>query len=235
MDLLVIVPHPDDEVFGVGGTFIDFADSGLSTGLITLTKGEAGRTLGLCKPEELGAFRTTELQNSVDVLKIGTFELYDFPNDKPNVVQDGEPRGAGFEKHRGVKDHLEIVDLLIERIRALNPKRIVTFPPNGSNLHPDHVATHQMVFEAVRKSELEIKLYYFAAPKPYPGAEEGFRAPTHGRPISMGTFTHKLQAMAQHKTQALSVLGFMERYSERLANETFHLEGYTGPFNGTEF
>lgn len=34
--------------------------------------------------------------------------------------------------------------------------------------------------------------------------------------------------MAQHRTQALSVLGFMERSAERLAKETFHLVGYQG-------
>ncbi|MCX7739672.1 MAG: PIG-L family deacetylase, partial [Meiothermus sp.] len=44
MDLLVVVPHPDDEVFGAGGTLIQYAEWGRETGLITLTRGEAGRT-----------------------------------------------------------------------------------------------------------------------------------------------------------------------------------------------
>ncbi|RIH77918.1 hypothetical protein Mterra_03715 [Calidithermus terrae] len=38
--------------------------------------------------------------------------------------------------------------------------------------------------------------------------------------------------MAQHRTQALSVLGFMDRSAERLARETFHLAGYRGEPQG---
>ena len=38
----------------------------------------------------------------------------------------------------------------------------------------------------------------------------------------------KHQAIAQHKTQALSVLKFLEMFPERLWTETFHLLGASG-------
>ncbi|WP_027891490.1 PIG-L deacetylase family protein [Calidithermus chliarophilus] len=228
MDLLVIVPHPDDEVFGAGGTLIEYAERGLETGLITLTKGEAGRTLGLCEAPHLGAFRAEELRRAVEVLKIGHFELYDFPNARPGMVVDGEARGAGFAINRGVGDHPEIADLLVQRLESLRPRAVITFPPNGVNGHVDHVATSRWVRAAAERYGRPLKLFYYAPPTPYPGHEEGYLPPTHYRPLPVPVLTQKLRAMAQHRTQALSVLGFMDRSAERLARETFHLAGYQG-------
>ncbi|WP_337871237.1 PIG-L deacetylase family protein [Meiothermus sp.] len=229
MDLLVVVPHPDDEVFGAGGTLIQYADRGLETGLITLTKGEAGRTLGLCAPEALGDFRAEELRRAVEILKVGHFELYGFPNGLPNNPVDGEARGHGFSTPQGVADHPEIVDLLLWRLEVLRPKAIITFAPNGSNRHPDHVATHQFVVKAVERSGQKIKLFYYAAPQPQPEYLEGWLPPTHVRHLPMEVLLQKLRAMAQHRTQALSVLNFADRFGHRLAIETFHLAGYEGP------
>lgn len=226
---MVIVPHPDDEVFGAGGTLIEYADRGLETGLITLTKGEAGRTLGLCEPEKLGEFRAEELRRSAEVLKISNLEIYDFPNGLPNTSQAGEARGAGFQTHEGVADHPEIVDLLLWRFEVLRPKAIITFAPNGSNRHPDHVATHQFVSKAVEKSGQNIKVFYYAAPQPLPEYLEGWLPPNHIRAIPQPVLMQKLRAMAQHRTQALSVLNFMDRFGSRLSHETFHLVGYAGP------
>lgn len=229
MDLLVIVPHPDDEVFGAGGTLIQYAERGLETGLITLTKGEAGRTLGLCAPEKLADFRAEELRRSVEVIKIGHLELYGFPNARPLVVREGEARGAGFVTTAGVADHPEIADLLLWRLEVLRPRAIITFAPNGSNGHPDHVATHRWVKRAVERSGRRISLFYYAPLKPLPEFAEGWLPPTHIRQIPREVLVQKLRAMAQHKTQALSVLQFMDRFAERLYLESFHLAGYEGP------
>lgn len=229
MDLLVIVPHPDDEVFGAGGTLIEYAQRGLETGLITLTRGEAGRTLGLCPPESLGEFRAQELHRAAEILRIGYFELMDFPNARPSSTVEGEARGVGFALHRGVADHPELVDLLMWRLQLLRPRAIITFAPNGGNRHPDHVATHQFVTRAVKNSGQRIDVFYYAPPKPLPEFAEGWLPPTHIRRLPMEVFTQKLRAMAQHRTQALSVLQFMDRFADRLALESFHLAGYQGP------
>ncbi|GEM86239.1 PIG-L deacetylase family protein [Meiothermus granaticius] len=229
MDLLVIVPHPDDEVFGAGGTLLQYAERGLETGLITLTHGEAGRTLGLCPPEHLGELRAQELRRAAEILKIGYFELMDFPNARPNGAVEGEARGVGFARSTGVADHPEIVDLLMWRLELLRPRAIITFGPNGSNRHPDHVATHRFVTRAVANSGQRIAVFYYAPPQPLPEFIEGWLPPTHMRRIPMETLLQKLRAMAQHRTQALSVLQFMDRFAPRLALESFHLAGYQGP------
>jgi N-acetylglucosamine malate deacetylase 2 len=118
-------------------------------------------------------------------------------------------------------------------IEELKPKAILTFAPNGSNGHPDHVVTHKMAMAALEKSSHELEaLYYYAAEKPYQGvSRNGFLSlediaalhlsATHYIPV--GDYLEpKLNAMAKHKTQALSVLMFMEHFSKRLMVESFH-------------
>ena len=53
IDLLLIVPHPDDEVFGSGGLFARMAAQGKKVATLTLTRGGAGRSLGLVEAAAL--------------------------------------------------------------------------------------------------------------------------------------------------------------------------------------
>ncbi|MGC8967864.1 MAG: PIG-L deacetylase family protein, partial [Thermus sp.] len=55
---------------------------------------------------------------------------------------------------------------------------------------------------------------------------------THRLRLPEWALARKLRALAQHRTQALSVLDFMERYPERLWTETFHLPGAEGVREG---
>ncbi len=55
--MLLIFAHPDDESFALGGTIAKAAQAGTDIQLVSATRGEAGKTGGLCRPEELGAFR----------------------------------------------------------------------------------------------------------------------------------------------------------------------------------
>ena len=87
MDLLVVVPHPDDESFGAGGALLLAKEAGLKTGVLTLTRGEAGRTLGLCPPEELPRVRVEELKRAAAVLQVDYLEVLDYPNALPEGAQ----------------------------------------------------------------------------------------------------------------------------------------------------
>jgi LmbE family N-acetylglucosaminyl deacetylase len=227
VDFLVVVPHPDDEVFGAGGTLIELSERGLRTGLITLTRGEAGRTLGLCPPERLAQIRTEELQRSAAILGVSYLEILDFPNAKPEHDDLG-PLPRGTDRGEGVADHPEIADLLRQRFHELRPRIVVTFPPNGINQHPDHVAASRWVAKALEHGP-EVQLLYYTSPQPLPGQEAEHLPPTHLRQLQPSTVLKKLRAMAQHRTQALSVLAFLDRAPERIGVETFHQVGYQGP------
>ena len=209
-DLLIIVPHPDDEAFGAGGTLIDYAERGLKTGLITLTRGDQGKDLGLCTRQTLAEVREEELRKCAAVLNIDYLEICRYPD-------------------KSVENHPELVDFLLWRLMLLRPRAIITFPPNGSNGHTDHVATSKWVREAVRRYGEPVKLFFYSGPKPNPGFEDTWLPPNHFRRLSQKTGERKLQALSHHRTQALSVMQFFERFPFRLHLETFHLAGYEGP------
>ncbi|MFN4071134.1 MAG: PIG-L deacetylase family protein, partial [Thermus caldifontis] len=228
-DLLVVVPHPDDESFGAGGALLLAKEAGLRTGILTLTRGEAGRTLGLCSPEELPQVRVRELQQAAEILGVDFLQVLPFPNALPQAVHLGlrGPKGAGEEPRglasgKGLLDHPEAEAAIRERLLTLRPRYVVTFPPDGINGHPDHVATSRY---AKRAAEGLAQVVYFVRP-------EGPWPITHRLRLPEWALARKLKALAQHKTQALSILAFMEGYPERLWTETFHLPGFQGTEEG---
>ncbi|MGL4611317.1 MAG: PIG-L deacetylase family protein [Trueperaceae bacterium] len=228
VDLLLIVPHPDDEVFGAGGIFSKMAAHGKTAATLTLTRGGAGRSLGLCKQEDLPDMREKELRASLETLQVQHVHIWDYPDYLPDNTR-------GMEHRDGLKavDADELSARTCALIEDIKPKAILTFPPNGGNGHPDHVVTHQVVMAALEKSPHTLEaLYYYAAAKPYNVmAREGF-LPLEEIAAQHLAATHyidvrdymaiKLAAMAKHKTQALSVLMFMENFSKRLMTESFH-------------
>lgn len=228
VDLLLIVPHPDDEVFGCGGLFSKMAAYGKRVATLTLTRGGAGRNLGLCQQKDLPEVREAELRASLAELGVKDIHIWDYPDYVPDDNR-GMPRRNGLHD----ADPDEIVPRIRALIDELKPAAVITFAPNGSNGHPDHVYTHTFAIAAIDSAEHEPEaLYYFASDRPYDGEErEGFMlpdkiaafhvAPTHYVSIE-GFIEPKLRAMGKHKTQALSVLMFMERLPRRILVESFH-------------
>lgn len=227
--LMLIVPHPDDEVFGLGGLLLRSAAAGRRTALLTLTRGGAGRSLGLVPQERVAEQREEELRGSAG--ELGVHEL--IVRDHGDFVTS---RDRGLEPHPGLAGEpaerlaAEVRDE-IERVR---PRVLVTFAPNGSNGHPDHVATSRAVQDALSGGDHRPEaLYWYAAEHPFAGPErpgflaptevrEGFTRPTHVVELSREELEGKLRAMAHHRTQALSVLTFMQRITRRLFLESFH-------------
>lgn len=214
LKLLIIVPHPDDEVYGASGTLMTYLDAGEPCGLVTLTRGEAGRTLGLCDtPEELARMREVELAAALDTIGLtrdpgSVFEHHAFPD---KYLQD-QPLDA-------------LTGVAREAITRLNPEIVLTFPPNGSNGHPDHVTTHRAVkaaWDSLPDGERP-RLWYYASDTP--PENEALRAawlqPTVRHDVT-AYVTRKLQAIGCHRSQALSTVDFLRKFPERITEETFH-------------
>ena len=228
IDLCLIVPHPDDEVFGSGGLFSKMARYGRRVATITLTRGGAGRTLDICSREELPAVREAELRASLAVLGVDEIHIFDHPD----FVTAGDRGLAPRPGLQGVPED-DILPKLQALIERLAPRVILTFPPNGANGHPDHTTTNRLVLSALERCSHQPKeLYYFAPDRPYQGPfPTGFLSTaeiarlhlpaTHV--VEVGPFIeNKLRALAQHQTQARSVLSFMKSFPRRLLFETFH-------------
>ncbi len=212
LKFLLIVPHPDDEVYGASGTLMDLIEEGHTVGLVTLTRGEAGRTLGLCEtPEELAELRGAELRACLDVIGVQVHEQLHFPDkylkDQPMDELVAAARSA-MQRHR--------------------PETVLAFPPNGSNGHPDHVTAHRVVkaaWDSLPENERPA-LWYYASETPPENAELRalWLAPNLKRDVGRH-ITRKLQAIACHRTQALSTVDFIRKFPERITEETFYQVG----------
>lgn len=124
--ILHVYAHPDDESFGNPATFAFYSDQEILLFLVTLTRGEAGETNGICADGELGAVREKELRSACKILGIRHLDIWDYPDGRISKIPEEE----------GI--------LRIEEIyRALKPEVVVTFGDDGITGHPDHIAANR--------------------------------------------------------------------------------------------
>jgi LmbE family N-acetylglucosaminyl deacetylase len=133
--LLLIYAHPDDESFFAAGTIAKYAENGARVSLICATRGERGRTSDLCSIEDLPRIREAELRQAAQLL--GIRELHFLP------YEDQQLAAAPPEE---IRRHL------VTAIRRAQPQIVLTFDPNGSNLHSDHIAIGRFATDAVAAS-----------------------------------------------------------------------------------
>ena len=134
--ILVVLPHPDDEAFGLAGTLAKHIHEGSHVTYACLTLGEMGRNMG--KPPfanrvTLPMVRRNELEASCAAIGIQDLRMLGF-HDKTIEFED--------------QDILE--RRINELIREVKPTLIVTFYP-GYSVHPDHDATGAAVVRTVGK------------------------------------------------------------------------------------
>jgi len=132
--LLLVFAHPDDETVFAAGVTCQTVAAGGRVALCTATLGEKGK-LGeppICARGDLARVRQAELMDACRVLGISTIRVLGY-QDRSLVVAPVDT----------------IRRQLVEVIRAVRPQVVVTFEPNGSNLHPDHVAISRFASDAV--------------------------------------------------------------------------------------
>lgn len=132
--ILFSYAHPDDESFlGAGLAMRTRAEGGAAV-LVTATSGQRGSAGNppLCQPEELAAFRESELRAAAAIIGFDEIHLLGY--------QDKELAGV---------DPAEIRRKLVGLIRRHRPDVVATFDPNGHNRHTDHIAISRFTMEAV--------------------------------------------------------------------------------------
>jgi LmbE family N-acetylglucosaminyl deacetylase len=132
--LLLVFAHPDDESVFAAGLACDTVARGGRVALCTATPGDRGKVGDppVSSREQLGAVRQAELMAACAELGIGTVRVLGYPD-----------RGLAAAPTDTIRRQL------VEVIRAVRPQVVVTFDPNGSNLHPDHVAVSRFTSDAV--------------------------------------------------------------------------------------
>ena len=120
IDYLVVTAHPDDET-AVAGLLLQAKAKGLTTGLICLTKGEAG---GFAESQT----RTEELKKAAELLELDFFRHLDFPD-------------------AGIEFSGEAVEKLVPLMREAAARVVLTIHPD--DYHPDHLAVSRLVDRVV--------------------------------------------------------------------------------------
>lgn len=202
-DLLVVLAHPDDESFPMGGTLAKYAAEGVQVTLVCATRGEAGIS-GLT-PSETAEVRTRELEAAAAVLRLASVKFLGY--------LDGQLAAA---------DPDTIVSQLVTILRTVQPQVVITFGPDGISGHPDHLAIHRFTTAAIDQASLPARLFYLA---PSAATQQGCGVtPTHevaGGPVVIidvaNYLVTKVRAMQCHASQEPPYPGLPEVEAERLA------------------
>jgi LmbE family N-acetylglucosaminyl deacetylase len=133
--LLCVFAHPDDESMGMGSTLARYAAEGVGCYLVTATRGERG---WMGDPYEnpgmaaLGRIRTEELRAAGEALGLCEIAYLDYI--------DGD---------LDLADLAEATERIVTHLRRIHPQVVVTFGPDGSYGHPDHIAISQLTTAAL--------------------------------------------------------------------------------------
>ena len=141
--ILVILSHPDDESFPIGGTLAKYASEGVPITLVCATRGEAG--IPGMSPASAGKLREAELRCAAKVLGVQEVQFLNY--------LDGTLDRIDLE---------EIITQLARIIRETRPQAVITFGPDGISGHPDHLAIHTAATAAFKRAGQGARLYYIA-------------------------------------------------------------------------
>lgn len=124
--IVVIAPHPDDEVLGCGGAIARHTDCGDDVHVVAVTRADP-----VLYPEsEEIAFRQ-EVAAAHQLLGVATTTYLDFPAPRLDTI-------AGYE----------LADAIAQVIRQLHPHTV--YLPHHGDLHTDHRRVYEATLVATR-------------------------------------------------------------------------------------
>ncbi len=137
---VVVAPHPDDEVFAVGGTMALLSAAGCELEVVAVTDGEASHARSeRITPEGLRRLRNEETNRAYRELGI-------LPCRTRLALPDSDVGSYGANLHQALLSHLRGADLVLAPI-----------PTDG---HPDHEISGAVAAAAAAK--LDIRCWGFA-------------------------------------------------------------------------
>ena len=133
--MLVILAHPDDESFGIGGSIAKYAAEDVDVHIAIATDGAAGSVAEghEAAREELAAVRAVELEKAVKILG-GTLHNLGY--------RDSGMQGDIANEHEEAfinADEFQAIGRVVKLIREVQPHVVVTHDETGGYFHPDHI------------------------------------------------------------------------------------------------
>ena len=193
--VLVLAPHPDDEVFGCGGAIVQHVKNGHPVCVLILTDGAL-----YAEPD----VRQRESMAAAQILGYGTPEFWGFP--------DG-----------GLQYSDALAQRLADRIAQLGADLV--YAPSPWEVHPDHRQTQMLAVEAVRRCAADVRLAFYEVGVPLrPNALLDITTVGETKLAAMRCFASQLrhQSYTDH-IQALNRFRTYTLPKEVLAAEAFWL------------
>jgi LmbE family N-acetylglucosaminyl deacetylase len=142
-DVLVVVAHPDDESFGLGGVLHAFAESGSRLSVLCFTHGEASTLHGV--GGDLAVIRGEELHAASERLGVERVELLDYPDGSLAAQAPADLAG-----------HVQRV------AHETGAGMLLVFDHGGITGHPDHQAATDAALEVA--AALDVPVYAWVIP-----------------------------------------------------------------------
>jgi LmbE family N-acetylglucosaminyl deacetylase len=213
--VLVVLAHPDDAEFWVGGSVAQWTDAGSEVTYCVLSDGDAGGFDPATPRTQIPQIRRAEQVEAAALLGVGDVRFFGL--------------GEGDLGQAGRALHLDLVRV----IRQVRPQRVVTWSPEWNwqrfrSCHPDHLATGAAVLTAIYPDAGN----QFALPQLK--EQEGLDAWTVGEVWLINspqrevnhyvditeTFARKVAAVRAHASQIKDPDTLADRLRERIAPNT---------------
>ncbi|MCX6113437.1 MAG: PIG-L family deacetylase [Proteobacteria bacterium] len=181
-NILIISPHPDDDVIGMGGTIVVKAHEGCNFTIVYVTNGGGSVKEGAYKDfskEEIIKIRKLEAESSIQM-------LLDNPHQVKQIFLD-------FNS----SDLFENPDLYIKELsNILGAKKFdEIYIPYPEDRHPTHKAVAKLSLETIRAKDVEVQIFAYETWDSIPITEDTVYVDI------TPYYKRKLSAVSCHKSQ----------------------------------
>ncbi|MCS6979903.1 MAG: PIG-L family deacetylase [Flavobacteriales bacterium] len=126
LNVLILAPHPDDEVLGCGGIIARYASAGARVHVLVITRGIPE----IFPPEQIEETRR-ELAQAHELLGVCETRFLDFPAPRLDTIP-----------------HHQVADALRREVVRIRPD--VMYIPHSGDIHADHKIVHHAAMVAAR-------------------------------------------------------------------------------------
>ncbi|MCL2707001.1 MAG: PIG-L family deacetylase [Dehalococcoidia bacterium] len=188
VDVLVIMPHPDDAEFSCAGTVARWVRECKSVAYVLLTSGDKGTSDRMLTSQQLAYIRQEEQREAAQILGVCQVEYLCYPD-------------QGLEDSPGLRRDI------VRQIRRFCPDTVVTLDPYRRYVwHRDHRIAGQVVLDAVfpyARDHLAYPDLLAEGLEPHKVKEMYFAASEDANCLIdiTDTFDLKIKALACHRSQ----------------------------------
>ena len=142
--VLVVAPHPDDDIIGCGGALIRHVQAGDPVRVVFLTRGDKGDFAGRFG-DEYPAVREAEARDAAQLIGVHDLEFLPY-------------------RDREVRADAPLVQDLAAALKAHNAGLV--YGPSPTEVHPDHRAAAQALWTAATQPDLPVQVAFYETSVP---------------------------------------------------------------------